>query len=96
MTADFTRTRKLPATSDFKTLFVEELGWNHYHATLEIPLDGLTFTLSAVAEKCGMAAFACPPGAKGRIPDYATRRKIYRQVTAWARARGMTRENEFS
>jgi len=68
MAADFTRTRKLLASSDFKTLFIEELGWNHYHATLEIPLDGLTFTLSAVAEKCGMAASICTPGADGQCP----------------------------
>jgi hypothetical protein len=81
MAADFTRTRKLLANADFKALFIEELGWNHYHARLEILLDGLTFTLSAVAEKCGMAAFVCPPGANGRIPDYAMRRKIDRQIT---------------
>lgn len=28
MAADIARTRKLRATSDFKTLFIEELGWN--------------------------------------------------------------------
>jgi hypothetical protein len=81
MAADFTRTRKLLAASDFKTLFIEELGWNHHNARMEIPFDGLTVTLSAVAEKCGMAAFVCAPGAVGRMPDYAMRRKIERQAT---------------
>ncbi len=65
---------------NFKTLFIEKLGWNRYKATLEIPVDGCTFILSAIAEKCGMAAFVCDPGADGCIPDYQTRRKIERQV----------------
>jgi hypothetical protein len=81
LTADLTRTRKLLAASDFKTLFIEELGWNHHNARLEILIEGLTITLSAVGEKCGMAAFLCAPGADGRIPDHAMRRKIERQLT---------------
>jgi hypothetical protein len=78
---DPTRTRKLLAAPDFKALFIDELGWNHHNFGLEILVDGLTFTLSAVAEKCGMAAFVCTPGSDGRMPDYAMRRKIDRQVT---------------
>ncbi|MDI6753320.1 MAG: Eco57I restriction-modification methylase domain-containing protein [Thermodesulfobacteriota bacterium] len=81
MAPNLTRTRKLLATSDFKTLFIEELGWNHHTARLELSVDGLTFKLYAVAEKCGMAAFVCDRTADGRIPDYAMRRKIERQVT---------------
>ena len=68
MPVDFARTRKLLAASDFKTLLVEELGWNHHNARMEILLDGMTFILTAVAEKCGMAAFVCAPGGDGRIP----------------------------
>jgi len=65
---------------DFHRLFVEELGWNRHSARLEIPLDGQTFILSAVAEKCGLAAFICGAENNGRIPAYPRRRKIERQV----------------
>ena len=73
-------TRNLLTAYEFKTLFIEELGWNRYNARFEIPVNGRTFTLSAIAEKCGMAAFVCGPGTDGRIPDYPTRRKIERHV----------------
>ena len=65
---------------DFKTLFIEELGWDHYNKHLEIRIDSHTFTLSAIAEKRGMAAFLCPCPRNGRIPDYAARRKIEKQT----------------
>ena len=65
---------------DFHRLFVEELGWNRHDARLEIPVDGKMFTLSAVAEKCGLAAFICGTENNNRIPDYSIRRKIERQV----------------
>jgi len=72
--------RNLLTAYDFKTLFIENLGWNRYRARLEIPVDSWTFTLSAIAEKCGMVAFVCDPGTDGRIPNYPARRKIERQV----------------
>ena len=72
--------RNLLTAYEFKTLFIEKLGWNRYKAKLEISVDGETFTLLAISEKCGMAAFVCDPGADGRIPDYPMRRKIERQV----------------
>ena len=72
--------RNLLTGYEFKTLFIEKLGWNRNNARLVISVDGRTFALSAIAEKCGMAAFACDPGSDGRFPDYPTRRKIERQV----------------
>ncbi len=81
MPPDIVRCRKLLAAFDFKSLFIEELGWNRQSARLEVFVDGKTFLLSAVSEKCGMVVFECNPGSDGRIPDYATRRKIERQVT---------------
>ena len=81
MPPDIVRSRKLLATFDFKSLFIEELGWNRHGARLDIIVDGRTFSLSAVSEKCGMVVFEGEPGSDGRIPDYATRRKIERQVT---------------
>ena len=74
------RTRKLLQRFDFKTLFVEELGWDHYISTLDVPVDGRNFALSAIAEKRGMVVFICEPLNDGSIPEYSRRRKIERQV----------------
>ena len=66
---------------DFKTLFVEELGWDHHSGPLDVQLDGLTYQLRAIAHKRGMAVYLCPTPPDQDMPDYATRRKIERQVT---------------
>jgi len=81
MPLDFVRMRNLLAAFEFKSLFIEELGWNRHEARMEILVDGRAFALSAVAEKCGMVVFVCDPGGGPRIPDDRTRRKIERQVT---------------
>ena len=66
---------------DFKTLFIEELGWDHHTQTLNITVDETEYQLTAIAQKRGMVVFECPAtGADGRTPDYATRRKIQKQV----------------
>ena len=80
MNPDSHRSRKYLREFNFKALFIEELGWDHYDKELEIPVDSRLFTLTAIAEKRGMAAFLCPCPRYGRIPDYATRRKIEKQT----------------
>ncbi|MEI6634843.1 MAG: DNA methyltransferase, partial [Chlamydiota bacterium] len=80
MSLNLADARRYLAAFEFKPLFIEGLGWNHHGATLEIAVDGESYTLSAVAEKCGMAAFVCGPGHNGRIPAYPVRRRIERQV----------------
>ena len=80
MPIDTSRARKCLRDFDLKTLFIEELGWDHHTASLEVSVDGHSLTLDAVAEKRGMVAFVCPPLNKGLTPDYPTRRKIERQV----------------
>jgi len=80
MLLDVPRARQYPRDFEFKTLFVEELGWDRHAARLEVPVDGQTFILSAIAQKRGMVAFISAPLGDGRIPDYPTRRKIDRQV----------------
>lgn len=62
---------------DFKTLFREHLGWDNYQAVLEIPVDGRTISLNAIAQKRGFVAFVCD----GPIPDRAVRLKIDHQTT---------------
>jgi len=62
-------------------LFIEELGWDRHSGKLLIEMDGTSYTLAAIAEKRGVRIFKCLPDADGKIPDYATRRKIEKQVT---------------
>ncbi|MEA2040018.1 MAG: hypothetical protein U9N82_09340 [Thermodesulfobacteriota bacterium] len=62
------RTRRLLRSFDFKTLFIEELGWDHYTSTLDIPVDGQNFILGAIAEKSGMVVFLCEPSSDKSIP----------------------------
>ena len=81
MPLNLERTRRLLREFDFKTLFVEELGWDHYTSTLDIPVDGQNFALDAIAEKRGIVVFLCGPANNGSMPDYSIRRKIERQVT---------------
>src|SRR5229473_1588063 len=69
-------------TSDFKTLFIQQLGWNNYNSRpLYISIDQQTFTLRGVVEKRGMVVYVCEPGSDGAIPDYLLRLKIEKEVT---------------
>lgn len=80
MPLDVTRTRQHLSRFDFKTLFLEELGWDSHAASVDAVSDGQTFTLTAIAQKRGMVAFICLPNGPSGIPEYPTRRKIERQV----------------
>jgi hypothetical protein len=66
---------------DLEKLFVEELGWDRYSASFSVQVDGRSCPLRAVAEKRGVQILMCESGDAGSIPDYATRRKIEKQVT---------------
>ncbi len=81
MPLNIKRIRTLLQNSDFKTLFVEELGWNRYKAELDVFVDNQSFILSAFTEKRGMVVFLCDPPSDKSILDYSIRRKIERQVT---------------
>ena len=75
-----TKARQCLKEFDLRTLFIEEMGWDHHISSLEVFVDGLTYTLSPVAQKRGMVVFVCSSAALGPIPDYSTRRKIEKQV----------------
>ena len=68
--------------SDFENLFIQELGWEYHTQSLNITIDETEYTLTAIAQKRGMVVFECPATevSNGRIPDYATRRKIQKHV----------------
>ena len=74
------RIRTLLKAADFPTLFIEELGWDRHAARVELDFAGTAYRLDAIAEKRGFAAFTCSPAPDGRLPDYATRGKIERQL----------------
>lgn len=66
---------------DFKSLFIESLGWNHCETTLTFEIDGTHFQLKGVAEKCSLIAFVCEPCGDGNIPDRQKLLKIDRQLS---------------
>ena len=85
MQIDRERTRQLLKDFEFKTLLIEELGWNHHSKEVateirEQGVDESEYLLTAIAEKRGMAVFQCSARTDGTIPDYATRRKIQREA----------------
>ncbi|CAN5462377.1 hypothetical protein BH20ACI3_BH20ACI3_34950 [soil metagenome] len=83
MPLDPQRTRQYLKAFEFRPLFSEEMGWERYVSTIHARVDSLTFDLTGIAEKRGLVAFLCS-SSDGRIPDYATRRKIEARVTKTA------------
>lgn len=79
------RARHLLRASDLTMLFIDELGWDRHTATLTISVEGRRYTLHAVAQKRGMVAYTCAPGADGRIPSGPIRRAIEQQVALTVR-----------
>jgi hypothetical protein len=81
MTLSVSRIQHYLKSFKLEKLFIEELGWDRHSGKLIVEVDGTSYTLFAVAEKRGVQIFTCSQGADGKIPDYATRRKIEKQVT---------------
>ena len=81
MSANLSHIRQYLKQFDFRKLFIEELGWDRFSGKLEIPIDGQTFKLSAIAQKRSMGVWLCEPDAEGYIPQPAFLVKLERQVT---------------
>ena len=75
-----TKARQCLKEFDLRTLFIEEMGWDHHVSSLEVFIDSVPYALEAIAQKRGMVVFLCHPKDEGPIPDYPIRRKIERQV----------------
>lgn len=81
MSANLSHIRQYLKQFEFRKLFIEELGWDRFSGKLEIPIDGQTFKLSAIAQKRSMGVWLCEPDAEGNIPQPAILVKLERQVT---------------
>src|SRR5271169_3136751 len=84
MAFSIARVRHYLRQFDLEKLFIEELGWDRYSASLSVQVDGRSYPLRAIAEKRGVQILMCEAGGEIGIPDYATRRKIEKQVTKTA------------
>ncbi len=56
---------------DFRKLFLEELGWDKYSASLAKTVDGVTYNFQAISEKRSVVVFRCD-----RIPERSIRFKL--------------------
>ena len=65
---------------NLRTLFTEELGWDHGGADTVIELGEQSFALEAVAHKRGMVAYEHVADSESAFPEHATRRKIEKAV----------------
>jgi hypothetical protein len=81
MPLDTKTVRQYLKAFDFQSLFVEELGWNRCPISpVALDVNGEGFTLTPVSEMGGMVVLRCSPESDGRVPDYATRRQIDKDV----------------
>lgn len=77
MRFDSNQVRHLLKAFNFKSLFIEQLGWDHHIASMEVPVGGQSYELTAIAQKRGVVVFVH----EGTIPDDQIRRKIDHRVT---------------
>lgn len=77
---DKARGRELLRKAHFRTLYIEELGWDRHDGTPEVTVQGKQIKLVAVAHERGMVAYHCPFPSGEQLPDSVLRRKIGQQV----------------
>ena len=69
---------------DFESLFIEDIGWDHFNHGVSVSVNSQTYLLEPVAEKRGVQVFLFVAPERSRIPEYAIRRKIESEVTKLA------------
>ena len=70
---------------DLRELFIDELGWDHGGADLEVTVAGRTFALEAIAHKRGLVAYRSVADSDDAFPDHPVRQKIERAVAGTVR-----------
>jgi hypothetical protein len=81
MPLDRNRCRPLLQNFDFRTLFIDELGWDTHRASLEIIIKNGEVRLDAICNKRGFVVWHCTTPAGGAFPDSNARRRIEREAT---------------
>ena len=82
MTTDIQQLQSYLQRFQFKELFIEGLGWDHFNSRpLPVSVDDQEFVLDPVAEKRGFAVHVCRPDSDGKIPLYSVRQRIEGKVT---------------
>lgn len=63
----------------FRELF-NQMGWDKSNENTSISIDNHSYNLQSVAQKREFRVLVCSPDANGKIPSYATRKKIEMQI----------------
>ena len=79
-TLDRARIKKYLEDFDLRSLFIEELGWDHGGADTEAVVADRTFALEAIAHKRGMVVYQYAADTEDAFPDHPTRQKIEKAV----------------
>ncbi len=66
---------------DFRRLFVEGLGWDHYITeSFVVRVNDRDYLLNPIAEKAGFVVYECDSSLDNSVPQYPVRRKIESKV----------------
>ena len=84
-TLDRDKSRKHLENFDLRSLFIEELGWDHGGTNTEATVASRTFVLEVVAQKCGMVVYQYVADSDDAFPDHPTRQKIEKAVAKTVR-----------
>ena len=84
-TLDRDKIRKHLENADLRSLFIEELGWDHGGTTTQATVAGRTFVLQPVAQKRGMVVYQYLADSDDAFPDRLTRQKIEKTVAKTVR-----------
>ena len=75
-----TRIREYLEDFDLRSLFIDELGWDHGGEDTEVTVANATYALQAVAHKRGMVVYQCVADEDDASPDHPTRQRIEKVV----------------
>ena len=77
---DRARVRRQLERLDLRALFIDELGWDHGGADIEVEVAERTFALEAVAQKRSFVVYRYVADSDDAFPNQPTRQKIERVV----------------
>src|SRR6266702_5595878 len=84
VTLDIKSTRDHLQTLDYKTLFVDDLGWSRPSLLKPLPIvvHNTMYILGEIAELAGVAVFEVrTSAANGKIPESITRKAIHKEIS---------------